>query len=67
MLKLTQPVNKEELAHVTSSILDLAIFEIMSGNLDMCVASLKSLHSDLLEIAGIDPAQSVNTLFKLKE
>lgn len=42
----------QEFAHITSFALDMAIIELESGDVDLCLDTLKSLNSLLLEIAA---------------
>jgi len=55
MLKNMHPENMEQLALLSSSALDSAIFDLSCGNEDLCLRTLQSLHEILNELAGLKP------------
>ena len=57
MLKDINPKNIEELALLSSSALDAAIFNLNCGNEELCLKTLQSLHLLLCDIAGLKPAR----------
>jgi hypothetical protein len=59
-----QPSTLQEFINITATALDMAIIELKAGDSQLCLDTLLSLNSLLLEISGNDPGKCSLTFHK---